>query len=378
MTGNGKRKSTVLHRLMVHDDGRLKTGRLTILVVAITFLCVGMLFKLQEPLNQVQVKITHVFEPKAQDEEKVIKADKDQKPEPVVEQVSPTILDEKEEKPPIQDIAQDRVLPEPEPESEPQVVQQQVSEAMATEVHLTEVAEKVQEVEVLEKTIDPPVAMEPVPQKQAQPLKVDDLLRSVILDKDAYQDMHRKWLALGKGGSKPTDTLPLRVENLRESHSLLQMKAVVRQGDKFYDLGDGMLIPADVLSGEYSSRVFAVSEYDPWTLWAEELQRAGLKRHQQIEVRYYMYDSIKNAIYLRAGQAFDCARQNGVIPMDSTESQVDVLGRVFVINRMGGGRFGVFVPLSIDLIEESKRVPVDLACFDGQDDIALLHQSGLL
>jgi hypothetical protein len=56
---------------------------------------------------------------------------------------------------------------------------------------------------------------------------------------------------------------------------------------------------------------------------------------------------------------------------------VDVLGRAFVIKQQGGGRFGVFVPVSLDTID-GQTIPIDPICFADQPDVQALQTAGLL
>jgi hypothetical protein len=115
----------------------------------------------------------------------------------------------------------------------------------------------------------------------------------------------------------------------------------------------------------------------PWDKWGDALAAAGIRRGEKFEVRYYMYDFIKDAIYARVNQAFSWCRESGLISKNLPENSVDVLGRAYIINRRGGGRFGVFVPVFLD-IGDGRRVAVDPVCFKGQADVETLRQAGLL
>ena len=90
-----------------------------------------------------------------------------------------------------------------------------------------------------------------------------------------------------------------------------------------------------------------------------------------------MYDFVKNAIYKRAHQAAAWSKETGRIKADTTLSEIDVLGRVFVIKQQGGGQFGVFVPIALD-VAGGQTVPIDPTCFAGQPDVRALQTAGLL
>jgi hypothetical protein len=153
------------------------------------------------------------------------------------------------------------------------------------------------------------------------------------------------------------------------------MKPVaVLRGNIFIDLTDGTRLPERALD-EYSSTVFLVE--GPWDKWEDALKSAGVRQSDKFEVRYYMYDFIKNAIFTRANQAFDWLKAQGRIGRDVKPDGVDILGRAYVIKRQEGGRFGVFVPVSVS-VRDGRVVSIDPACFAGQADIAALRTAGLL
>ena len=198
--------------------------------------------------------------------------------------------------------------------------------------------------------------------------------REVTVDQKRYKDLFNTWRMAGKKG-KGKDTLPLRVENLRDSYELFQMKPVaVIRGNAFFDLTDGTRVAEKSLE-EYSATVFRVDR--PWDKWGKALAASGIRRGEKVEVRYYMYDFVKDAIYARVNQAFSWCRKTGLISKDLPSTSVDVLGRAYVINRQGGGRFGVFVPVSLDT-GDGRKFMVDPACFQGQADVDTLRQAGLL
>ena len=205
-------------------------------------------------------------------------------------------------------------------------------------------------------------------------LDADRNKREVTVDQKQYKALFHSWHIAGKE-RKGKGKTPLRVENLRNTYDLFQMKPVaVIRGNAFLDLSDGTRVAEKSLE-EYSTTVFLVDR--PWDKWGKALAAAGIRRGDRFEVRYYMYDFIKDAIYARVNQAFSWCSETGLIPGDLPAGGVDVLGRAYVINRQGGGRFGVFVPVSLDT-KDGRTVAVDPDCFRGQADVETLRGAGLL
>jgi len=149
--------------------------------------------------------------------------------------------------------------------------------------------------------------------------------------------------------------------------------AVVRN-KIFIDLTDGTTMPEQALE-DYSSTVFLVDT--PWAKWEEALAAAGIRPTDDIEVRYYMYDFVRNAIFTRANAAFNWLKEQGHIRQDAAPGGVDVFARAYVIKQQGGGCFGVFIPVSVDT-GDGRSVAIDPACFAGQTDIETLRTAGLL
>ena len=154
------------------------------------------------------------------------------------------------------------------------------------------------------------------------------------------------------------------------------MKAVaLKNGEPFADLTDRTRIAPDSLS-VYSSTCFVVNR--PWKKWGQALRAAGFNKSEDIQVRYYTYDFIRNAIYARAMKAFDWSLAKQNLPKDTPASSADVLGRVYGVKQAGGGEFGVFVPTRVDF-ESGNSIIVDpLACFGNEPDILALNRAGVL
>jgi len=205
-------------------------------------------------------------------------------------------------------------------------------------------------------------------------IKVNQAERSITVSSETYLDLFKGWRTVGPGPDE-SKIVPLRVENLKSAYSLFQMKPVAVVGNRYYyDLSDGTRIPEASL-GEYASTVFRVE--NPWEKWRDGLSASGIRETDSIEVRYYMYGFVKNAIYARANRAVSWCKETGRLNNEAPISNVDVLGRAFVIKQQGGGRFGVFVPISLN-IKDGQTIPIDPSCFADQPDVQALQMAGLL
>ena len=470
--------------LFTNKDGRLKTGRVAILIFAGLLVALGMLFKINSSVDHALLAVKHVFEPAEIQpirEKPAVKQDiarvksaKDKEVEQKGAQLpDETRAEEKkkvdpapekafrsdEESPPVRPPAKDTAKVEPETKSsvsEKADAGQEVEKTLAevakeppsdirkqdegrpakkeesawekvgkilakqseaktekkmavlgkaeTDGHivfdkagLAKIARKSPEEDPEEqksKTINlskklnrlTATSKQPIEKKQSEPSKPMASLpkktfldahpdkREITVDKKQYKTLFHSWRIAGKEG-KGKEKTPLRVENLRNTYDLFQMKPVaVIRGNAFLDLSDGTRVPEKSLE-EYSTTVFLVDW--PWDKWGKALASAGIRRGDRFEVRYYMYDFIKDAIYARVNQAFSWCSETGLIPGDLPADAVDVLGRAYVINRQGGGRFGVFVPVSLDT-KDGRTVAVDPACFQGQPDVETLREAGVL
>jgi len=206
------------------------------------------------------------------------------------------------------------------------------------------------------------------------PLKVDTANKAITVSSKQYLELFRNWQKAGNGGHG-SEKIPLRVENLKNAYSLFQMKPVAVVGNRLYfDLSDSTRIPPAVLA-DYSTTVFRVD--NPKEKWGTALEEAGVRDSDRVEIRYYMYDFIKKAIYTRTYQAFRWSMDKGLIDAGTSLGDVDVLGRAYVIRKHGGGRFGVFVPVLLDT-RDGRSIAIDPICFHGQPDIEALQTAGLL
>ncbi|MBC8466787.1 MAG: hypothetical protein H8D55_03000 [Deltaproteobacteria bacterium] len=429
--------------LFTNKDGRLKTGRVAILIFAGLLMALVMLFKVNSSVDHTLLAVKHVFEPQEVQPIKEkpavkqaiarVEPAKDKEAEQKRERLSDeTRTEEKKkvelEKDPVpeetarndekfakaQPPAEDAAKLEPKTKSpvfeKPntgQEIEKTLAEAAKTKpsdnhivfdkAGLAKIARKSSEEapeEQKSETINlsekinrlTATSKQPIEKKQSEPSKPMASLpkktfldahpdkREITVDKKQYKTLFHSWRIAGKGG-KGEEKTPLRVENLRNTYDLFQMKPVaVIRGNAFLDLSDGTRVPEKSLE-EYSSTVFLVDR--PWDKWSKALSAAGIRRGDRFEVRYYMYDFIRDAIYARVNQAFSWCSDTGLIPGDLPAGEVDVLGRAYVINRQGGGRFGVFVPVSLDT-KDGRTVAVDPACFRGQPDVETLREAGVL
>ena len=410
-----------MKNLFSHKDGRLKTGRLAILVFIGLLICSGLLFKAKKPVDQVLVKVSHVFDAEQQIEEPAKEPEKNIKPDEVKPEPQDTIkasLPKPEKKKKLNKVKKASSLADNKKDNsqeESTVISKnpisgkslaglkketEASSAAADNKERVEfpkiplaAAPKQEKKEPVRLDVSKKLAayskIDPSKTKQKKPIQIHsgfaDKLASqknskpntneIELEHAEYMDLMHSWNTSGKTPDETTNTIPLRVENLKSTYDLLQMKPVaVVNGSKYIDLTDGSRLSPEGLKN-YCSTAFQVN--DPWGKWGTELTRSGINKRERLEVRYYMYGFIRNAIYNRVQQAFNWSKQNGLIDPSTSESDVDVLGRTFIINRQGGGRFGVFVPLEINTAT-GQRVAVDPTSFNDQPDVQALMVAGVL
>ena len=443
-------------RLLTHKDGRLKTGRVAILVFFALVMALGMAFKANKSVDHALLAVKHVFEPedlKEPPEKEQAARDHQEKANPQdmkkesVPQPDPAL---EQEKPPVKPVSEatpaqnEKLIKDHEPpkmaqaeaeQNEPASAQEKIigqdralkgkkessREVSPPEKTLKSSATRVDEIEGAPSAIIPKEALEKMAAappdetkeraRQAQDLDVSSKLtsliapsspdkreetqrqprltektetsgsiraeagnREIIVKKDQYVRLFRSWQ---KAGSKHegSDRVPLRVENLRNTYQVFQMKPVAVVRDRhFVDLSDGSRL-AEASLADYSSTVFLVDR--PWNKWGDALASAGIGKEEKIEVRYYMYGFIKSAIYARVNQAFSWCKGQGLVPPKTRPESVDVLGRAYVIRQKSGGRFGVFVPVTLDT-RDGRSVGIDPVCFNGQPDVEALCSAGLL
>ncbi len=399
--------------LFKHGDGRLKTSRIALLVFLVLLVCLSLVYKMGKSADKVLVKIEHVFNVQKKEDKKEpvavvnesleypiprekseIQPNEEQTSLKTGKQASSKIEKQNEEQ-------TEKFVQKQDPkkktkqEEDPRKKTKQEEESRADNKLLSKVmSEDVSNNTSIEnKTIEKPLMNKPIiPEKDpvsdtlSQNLKVD-LNKETIkiknekpgtldLSSKEYFEIYTQWKQQGETMDKNKALVGLRILHLEKVYDLFQMKAVVlKAGVPHTDLEDNSRIAKASLS-EFSSTCFIVTH--PWKKWGHVLRDAGFKEKDNIEVRYYTYEFVRNSIYARALKAFEWSVEKQNLSKDTDPSQADVLGVVYAVNKDGGGSFGVFVPTRVDF--ESK-VSVDvnpLACFKGQKDIEALKKAGVL
>ncbi len=105
---------------------------------------------------------------------------------------------------------------------------------------------------------------------------------------------------------------------------------------------------------EFSTTCFVVS--DPWEKWGDALKASGYHKNDDIQVRYYTYDFVRNAIYARAMKAFEWSLKQKNLPDDTDPGTADVLGVVYAVKKDSGGAFGIFVPTRVDFVSHGSVI----------------------
>ncbi|CCK78252.1 uncharacterized protein TOL2_C00820 [Desulfobacula toluolica Tol2] len=198
----------------------------------------------------------------------------------------------------------------------------------------------------------------------------------LTLPSKEYFDAYNQWQAQGQSLDKDKKPVPLRIQHLEKAYDLFQMKVVAFKNKMPHtDLGDGSRVAGPSLS-EFSTTCFVVA--NPWEKWGQALEESGFNKKDDVQVRYYTYEFVRNAIYARAMTAFEWSLEKKGLPLTTDPSRADVLGDVYAVHKDGGGRFGVFVPRRVDF-QSQDSVKIDpMACFKGQKDIEALVKAGLL
>ncbi|MCF6179831.1 MAG: hypothetical protein L3J63_10655 [Geopsychrobacter sp.] len=376
--------------MLTKTDGSLRIGLISLVIFGLLLIIPGIVMQLGSSAEQVMVKVKHKF----------VAAPKKVSAKPAVEPVRRIPIKKEQQiakTASTADATVKKTALQPNPTVTQKSPQQMTAVAVAkvpretpkkisvqkkiqspqTKVQAQKKSEKIVEVTLSEA---PPVVVKPVA-PQAPAIKLTSLASlsgvtgettpSVRVDKKEYRRLFKAWQSAG--GEKVEGEKPaLRVENLRQTFDSFNMKPVALKGTNAFDLQDGTRLPEGLLKN-YAATVFEVK--NPWQDWGAGLKKLGLKQGSSIEVRYYMYDFIHNAIYARSQQAIVWAKAQGLLAADA--QGVEVRGRAYQIKQQGGGRFGVFVPQQI-LTVSGKQIKVAPSAFAGQPDIEQLQQSGLL
>ena len=354
-----------MKRLLMHSDGRLKTGRLSLVVFIALLVCGALFFKAGQQLDTVLVEVKHQFEPQLE--------------------TAPTDADTPQDE--IASSSADESIAAEQPQDQQaQVAEHQQPQAMVVDEQQSALIEPAQQPETValdqvmtEQLSTQPIAqVEEIVQNRPDHLTQVDKDQPLSLDSEPYFKLMQEWAASGNQEVTPElaeAVIPLEVENLHQCYALFQMKVIaINVKGQLFDLTDGSRLPQQALD-DYSSTVIAVEQ--PWQHWQAGLQRAKFKPQDSVQVRYYMYPFVRNAIYARCQQGFEWCKQRGLIAADTQPNQVDIAGKTFEIQRNGGGRFGVFVPQTLTTAT-GQRIAISTDAFAGQGDIAALQSSGLL
>jgi chemotaxis protein histidine kinase CheA len=198
---------------------------------------------------------------------------------------------------------------------------------------------------------------------------------AIELTPEEYAALYEQWRRSGDHLESDRQGIALRIMDLETVYDLFQMKVVAFRGQTPYmDLADNTRVAPQSLDG-YSGTCFVVSR--PWEKWGDALSRAGFRKNDAVEVRYYTYQFVRNAIFARAARAVEWSSAAGP-GAEADLSSADVLGRVYGVSRSGGGAFGVFVPVRVDFASGPSVAVDPLACFPNEPDILALNQAGLL
>jgi len=390
--------------LFKHGNGRLKTSRIAFLVFVTLLVCLSFAYKMGKTADKVFVKIEHVFEAeKKEDKQKepvadinkiIEKAIPDKKPEIKQEKTSDAEPEQKPVSIKSEKLAETKVakpvvkpIPEIKPKAikknlpvkkaKPEITSQTVANRMPGEIKVVEKAQKKKTKSAEKDQLRFTLAQDLKLNTDNKSLRAENANKETLkLSSKEYFEVYKQWKEQGKAMDKGKTLVGLRIHNLEHVYDLFQMKAVViKEGVPHTDLEDESRVANAALS-EFSSTCFIVS--NPWEKWGSALKESGFSQRDDIEIRYYTYEFVRDSIYARALKAFEwsVAKQN--LPEDTDPSTADVLGIVHAVNKTGGGSFGVFVPKRVDF-DSGVFVDIDpLACFKGQKDIEALSRVGLL
>lgn len=390
--------------LFKHTTGRLKVTRIALFVFLMLLIGVSIVYKMGRSPDQVLVAIEHVFEPlkphplpgsksKSGSEPVTITKPVKQplpetvpvsKPEPVVQpmnKVTPSattksVAQLRAKQAPLE---QQPLEAKPAKSAKAEQIEPKQAKAKQTESKGSDknaLTEDKAFAELL-KNSDMRIASGET-QTVLDDKMVEDRSQKerLTLSSKEYFDAYNQWQAQGQRLDKDKKPVPLRIQHLETVYDLFQMKVVaLKNKTPHTDLGDGSRVAGPSLS-EFSTTCFVVS--NPWEKWGKALEDSGFNKKDDLQVRYYTYEFVRNAIYARAMTAFEWSLEKKGLPLTTDPSRADVLGDVYAVHKDGGGRFGVFVPRRVDF-QSQESVEIDVpACFEGQKDIEALVKAGLL
>lgn len=343
--------------LFRYKNGRLRTLRITFLVFILLIGALALIYQMVRTADKVFVKIEHVFESEKKSAAQKLK----QEEERVTREVEKNIPEN-----PAKSVGEKK---------EASLTDHKTLKKPSSQTPPLSAEEKTKTIDSPEKTL--PLERKTATIKETPSLKISrEKQAQLALDPDKYFEMYQQWQAQGENSNKKSTRIGLKIHDLKNLYDLFQMKAVVvKEGVPHTDLENFSRVAAAALT-EFSTTCFIVS--DPWEKWGSALKDSGFSPADDIEIRYYTYEFVRNAIYARAVKAFECGLEVLNLPEDTDPSTADVSGKVYALNKKGGGSFGVFVPQRVDF-QAKGSVQIDpLACFKGHKDIEALSQAGIL
>ncbi len=354
-----------MKQILVRKDGSLKTGRVTGLI-CLAFLAVAVVgFEVGGPLQDQVVLVKHQFKPETK-KENPPKAKTEPKIVPTEKKTALTVPAAKEvNKTQVQEEAGGKT-----DRAKKKVMEEFV--AMADIPASPKVKSlRLADTDRLEKVLAAGLAQ--VKETEPTPAMVGAQELAEELNSKNFLALMQSWRTAGSA-SDGVKKMSLEIQGLLEMYPLLQMKPVAVVGTSFFDLASGSQIDKVSLA-DYSSTVFAVT--DARQKFNNQLAGLGLLDQPGLEVRYYMYDFIRNSIYARAYEAYDWCLEQGLIAEDTSLADVEVRGGAFQINQQGGGRFAVFIPQQLTTAK-GVVAKIDPACFADQADVNFLNRKGAL
>lgn len=383
--------------LFKQSNGRLKTSRIAAVIFLALLVCSSIIYKTAKSADKTMVRVEHLFE--AKKAVPPVTVVKKPMPEPAENPNSARPENSKlgrvREKHPVK--AQ---IKDPVPVNEPEQNHSSAADESKTQSQPSgqapvkkpanpkrepgntdpgQIAHTAENMEIQKENVQ-------VPEKQENKIGASEKLtpepdkkivrnpkektKQISLPADEYFEVYKQWQDQGKTLARENQRVGLKIHNLENVYDLFQMKVVaVRQGIPHTDLEDFSRVAGTSLS-EFSSTCFIVSQ--PWKKWGPSLKKAGFFPGGNIEVRYYTYDVVRNAIYARAVAAFEWGLSQKGLPADTEPATAEVIGEVYAVHKTGGGSFGVFVPRCVDF-KEKGSIDIDLrSCFGDQKDISLI------
>jgi len=402
-------------RIFIDSDGNLKAVPVGICMVVLLVSLLALLVQVKEPARETAVKITHVFKavsrqkqqkqhvPEKRTTEKAVKAKKKNViagKKPPVENTQKPPMPEKTIRTSSTKTKQKPAVVNPEKSSQQRKESATGDETVATSAQKKKHAdmrmgvpgEKDVTVPQNEEKPEKKVWVEKSFTKTARkntnsiaplwsnPMKKMDRLH---VPAEVYSRIYKN--RFRAGNTRPENLYRWRVANrhrlkLKDFYRLFDMKAVAVTNDgRFIDLGDLSALSKAYLGKTFSRTVIVCG--DPEADFGDMLQKLKVSA-QDVTVRYYMYEHIRNYFYNRVQQAVAYCRNKGLIPGgNDVIKKIDVIGSVFELSK-DKGSFGVFVPTAVYFDNPKsgtvQEFMVPPEWFAGEEDVKYLTAQKLL